>query len=125
MSVEQARKAIEAFFTAFNNRDNEGIAKSQHYPHFRIGSVQKKPNIVSSAEEMKIPFDRLTEIEGWNRSTLDSVEVIHASEDKVHFAIEFSRYNDKDEKYATHRSLWIATKDDDGWGILVRSSFAP
>jgi hypothetical protein len=69
-------------------------------------------------------FDFLTEREGWDHSTLDMVEVIHESDVKVHFKIEFSCYMTDGTKYATPQSLWIVTKKDDHWGVLVRSSYA-
>jgi hypothetical protein len=47
--------------------------------------------IVQKASDL-LPLDdllaSLTKKEGWRHSTLDSVEVIHASEIKVHFKIE-------------------------------------
>ncbi|MEE8397746.1 MAG: hypothetical protein V3S89_01990 [Desulfobacterales bacterium] len=67
----------------------------------------------------------LAENEGWDRSTLDTMEVIHASDVKVHFKIEFSRYKADGSKYAVHKSLWIVTKRDGRWGIQARSSYAP
>lgn len=124
MSAQEAQKAIEAFFTGFNNRDSKAVAKSQHYPHFRVGD-NGKPMVHEDEASFEIPFTYLQKKEGWHHSSLDSVEVVHAGEHKVNFAIEFSRYHENGEKYATHKSLWVVTKDDDGWGILIRSSFAP
>lgn len=64
-------------------------------------------------------------MEGWSHSSLDSVEVVHESDVKVHFKIEFSRYKDDGSKYAVHESLWVVTRRDDKWGIFARSSYAP
>ncbi len=123
MSEAEARKAIDAFFEGFNARDNDAIRKALHYPHVRFASGRVR--IAEDQSAFKTRFDFLIEREGWHHSTLDSVEVIHASDDKVHFAIEFSRYKEDGTKYVTHKSLWIVTREDDHWGVIARSSFAP
>src|SRR5574342_214100 len=67
-----ARSPIEAFFTAFNARDNDALKKTLHYPHVRInesGTV----NVWRDASEAGTNFDGLTRSEGWARSSLDSV----------------------------------------------------
>ena len=111
------------FFEGFNARDNDAIRKALHYPHVRFASGRVR--IAEDQSAFKTRFDFLIEREGWHHSTLDSVEVIHASDDKVHFAIEFSRYKEDGTKYVTHKSLWIVTREDDHWGVIARSSFAP
>jgi predicted Abi (CAAX) family protease len=125
--TKEAVKAVEAFFQTFNAHDSNGNLKTMHFPHIRInGSGQV--NIVQSAADVR-PLDAvlsyLTETEGWHHSTLDSVEMIHASDIKVHFDIQFSRYKADGSKYAVHKSLWIVTKKNGQWGIQTRSSFAP
>jgi len=123
MSVEQARKAIEAFFDAFNARDIEKLRDALNYPHVRLASGRVL--FFKDRSETKTRFDYLVEQEGWDRSSLDKAEVIHAGEDKVHFAVEFSRYKKDGAKYVTHKSLWIITNQDGHWGVQARSSFAP
>jgi hypothetical protein len=127
MSAVEARKAMEAFFVAFNARDSEGLQKTMHFPHLRI-SGQNRISIRMNPVESKMlhdaAFDFLNKREGWDHSSLDMVEVVHESDVKVHFKIEFSRYKADSVKYATHKSLWIVTKEDDHWGILARSSYA-
>ena len=86
MSENEAGKAIEAFFTGYNAQDDDAIRDALHYPHVRIGAkgeviIFKKPS------DFKARYEK-----GWHRSSLDSLEVIQASDDKVHFSITFSRY---------------------------------
>jgi hypothetical protein len=108
MSAVEARKAIEAFFTAFNARDSETLQKTMHFPHLRI-SGQNRISIRMDPFESKMlhdaAFDFLNEREGWDNSSLDMTEVIHESDVKVHFKVEFSRYRADGVKYATHKSL--------------------
>ena len=126
MSETEAAKAIEAFFKAFNAHDNEAYHRVLHYPHIRIndnGRVLIIQDPVDWSLERALAF--LAKNEGWEYSTLDSMEVIHASEVKVHFNIEFSRYKEDGTRYAVHKSLWIVTKKDGHWGVQARSSYAP
>ena len=127
MSEVEAAKAIENFFEAFNTHDGVAHLNTHHFPHLRIND-KGQVSIVQNASEYR-PLDSvleyLTKHEGWHHSTLDSVEVIHASPLKVHFSIQFSRYKADGSKYAVHKSLWIVTKKAERWGIQARSSYAP
>jgi len=126
-SESEAANTIKAYFNAFNARDNETYLGTQHFPHIRIND-KGQVSIVQNASEL-LHLDEvlayLTKKEGWHHSTLDSLEVIHASEIKVHFSIQFSRYKADGSKYAVYKSLWIITKKDNHWGIQARSSYAP
>jgi hypothetical protein len=127
MSAIEAAKAIEAFFEAFNAHDGEAHLNTHHFPHIRIndkGQVRIFQN-ASEYQPLDSVLEYLTKREGWHHSTLDSVEVFHASPLKVHFNIQFSRYLDDGSRYAVHQSLWIVTKKEDRWGIQARSSYAP
>jgi hypothetical protein len=119
-----ARAPIEAFFTAFNARDNEALKRTLHYPHVRINE-QGGVNVWQSAAEAGTNFDALTRAEGWARSSLDSVTMRANDPVKVHFEVVFSRYQVDGTRYATYQSLWIVTLKDGGWGVQARSSFAP
>jgi hypothetical protein len=120
----EARAPIEAFFKAFNARDNEALKKTLHYPHVRINEAGAV-NVWRDASEAGTNFDGLTRSEGWARSSLDSVTMRQHDEVKVHFEVVFSRYKADGTKYATYQSLWVSTKKDGAWGIQARSSFAP
>lgn len=127
MSEIEASGAIESFFKAFNAHDNEAYMKTLHFPHIRINGKGDVLKVQSAADfrslEKTLAF--LARNEGWDHSTLDSMEVVHAGEVKVHFSIEFSRYKKDGTRYAVHRSLWIVTKKNGRWGVQARSSFAP
>ncbi len=123
MSASQARLAIEAFFEAFNARDQEKIRDAFHFPHVRFASGRVA--VIEKRSAFHTPFDRLIAAEGWHHSTLDSAEVVHEGQDKVHFDVRFSRYKEDGSRYAEHRSLWILTREDGHWGVQGRSSYAP
>jgi len=118
-----ARAPIEAFFQAFNARDNEALKTTLHYPHVRINE-QGGVNVWQTAADAGTNFDALARNEGWARSSLDSVAMRANDPVKVHFEVVFSRYKADGTKYATYQSLWIVTLKD-AWGVQARSSFAP
>lgn len=119
-----ARAPIDAFFKAFNARDNDALKRTLHYPHVRINE-QGGVNIWPTAADAVTNFGALERSEGWARSSLDSVTMRANDAVKVHFEVVFSRYKADGTKYATYQSLWIATFQDGGWGVQARSSFAP
>jgi hypothetical protein len=119
-----ARAPVDAFFKAFNARDNEALKKTLHYPHVRINEAGGV-NVWKDASEAGTNFDGLTRSEGWARSTLDSVVMRQNDAVKVHFDVVFSRYKADGTRYATYQSLWIVTLKDGQWGVQARSSFAP
>jgi len=120
----EARAPIDAFFTAFNARDNESLKKTLHYPHVRINETGTVV-VWKDASEAGTNFDGLTRAEGWARSSLDSVTMRQNDPVKVHFEVVFSRYKADGTKYGTYQSLWIVTYKDGAWGVQARSSFAP
>ncbi len=111
-----ARAPIDAFFAAFNARDNGALKKTLHYPHVRINEAGGV-NVWRDASEAGTNFDGLTKAEGWARSSLDSVTMRANDPVKVHFEVVFSRYKADGTKYATYQSLWVSTKKDGTWGI--------
>jgi hypothetical protein len=119
-----ARAPIDAFFKAFNARDNDALKKTLHYPHVRINEAGGV-NVWKDASEAATNFEGLARSEGWARSTLDSVSMRQNDAVKVHFDVVFSRYKADGTKYATYQSLWIVTQKDGQWGVQARSSFAP
>jgi hypothetical protein len=126
-SIDTAEKAIEAFFEAFNTHDGEAYVKSLHFPHIRI-NAEGQVNIIREASEQPPLENALTYLashEGWHHSTLDQVERVQESGNKVHFKIRFSRFKADGSLYAVHHSLWVVTQKNNQWGVLARSSFAP
>jgi len=82
--------------------------------------VPDKQSFVAQTDMMN--FAR---VNNWARSEWDSIEVVQADPEKVHFKVQFSRFNPAGQRYASFDSLYIVQKVDDVWGIRARSSFAP
>lgn len=127
-SVDEARKVCETYHNAFNDQDINTIHSVMHFPHIRIND-QGIVRILQTVEESTIGhqryFQRITDQDNWSHSSQDVVEVLHASDVKVHLKIQFTRYRTDGTQIATYQSLWIVVKQGGQWGIIARSSFAP
>ncbi len=121
----QALAVMEAFLSAFNDRDEAAWADTLHFPHVRLASqtVTVYPDRQAFLDDMDL--EAFAASSGWRYSTWDDMSVVQASEDKVHVAVRFSRFDAEDELIATFASLYIIERIDGRWGIRGRSSFAP
>ena len=54
----------------------------------------------------------------------DERRVVHASPDKVHLDVQFSRWRADGSLIGRYRSLWIVTARAGRWRVQARSSFA-
>ena len=120
-----ARQVLDDFLDAFNARDEAAWADSLHFPHVRLAS--QTVNVYQDRDEFidAMNMDAFARNLGWSRSTWDEVQVVQKGDDKVHFAVQFSRYNAAGEVFQTFDSLYIVERIDGRWGVRARSSFAP
>ena len=124
-AITAARGVMEDFITTFNARDESAWADTLLFPHVRVASGDvivhpSKAEFVAATD-----LDEFARINNWHHSAWDSIEVIQAGPDKVHFKVVFSRFNPAGEKYVTFNSLYILQCVEGKWGIRARSSFAP
>ena len=122
-TVEEAKKAMEDYFAAFNAQDVEAIRRHLHFPFSWIINSRVWP--VAKASEFESPTQTLIETEGWHHSTFDYIEPVQVWENKVHFKLAYSRFKADGVKYMTHEALWIVTKVDGQWGICLMSLNIP
>ena len=125
-SAAAAVSTIESFIASINAGDASGMHELLHLPHIRIsgGGVA----IWHNRAELEATYLRdfyARAGDDWHHTVLDSAEVLHSSEHKVHVLIQFTRYATDGNAIATYRSLWIMTRVDGRWGAQARSSFAP
>lgn len=121
---QEALKALDAFMSAWNRRDAAGVDASFHFPHVRIASgrvhVLEEP-----AERRENFFEKFIEATGWDYSLWDYRRAIQSSDDKVHFAVQFTRYRADGSVIGVYPSMWIVSLINGRWGVQARSSFAP
>ena len=125
-SERAAVRVTDEFMAAFNARDMKAHFATFHFPHVRIASGAVR--VFATPAELESNPERYgsREVEkGWARSAWDSREVIHAGADKVHLAVQFTRYGADERPINTYRAVYVITKLDGRWGIQCRSSFAP
>lgn len=125
---QSARKAMDEFMTAFNSRDVHAWAATLNYPHVRFASSQVR--VYNSADEFiaenaDYPRRLATPESKWDHSKWESMKVIQSGPDKVHFEVEFVRYDKSGKEIGRFPSLYIVTLKDGHWGIQGRSSYAP
>ena len=121
-----ALKTLDDFMHAFNARDLEAWRQTLNYPHLRISGTGAVTIANTPAEYAAgMDFERFAESIGWDHSNWDYRKVIHSTRGKVHFDVQFSRYNKDNEKIATYKAIYIVTNQNGRWGIMFRSSYAP
>jgi hypothetical protein len=122
-SLEQGLLLLDAFMAAFNARDALAWSKTLHYPHVRFAGGEVR--IWHTPEEYVADNDiRLLEKTGWRYSRWNFRHLVHADADKLHFALQFTRYDDKDRPQGRHQALYVLTRQAGYWGVQARSSYA-
>ena len=113
-----------AFIAAFNAQDHSALAATLNYPHKRLANgrfwqVDSAGEFVANSAKNE---SRLKD-EGWDHTTIRSVQVVHRGEDKEHIALTIDRRDADGHVYNSFDTFWIATLQDGHWGIQFRSSF--
>lgn len=128
--VSQAERAatdvLERHMVARNSEDAKGIAAEYNYTEIRlagrqIGRTESEESATVFEEKVVMPFLKAT---GWKRSEWDKIKIVQSSSNKVHFELIFSRFDAQGNRYLTSPTFWAVTKQDNKWGIKLRSSYA-
>ncbi len=119
-----ALEAVNAYMRAFNAHDVAGTDAALHFPHVRLASgavhIMKAPGSMPSDF-----FERFAGADGWAYSRWDYRRAVQSCSEKVHFAVQFTRYRADGSVIGHYPSMWIVTLRDGRWGVEARSSFAP
>lgn len=115
--------ALDEFLAAFNSRDGAAWAATLHYPHVRLAGgevlVWATPDEYARSNDVR-DLARA----GWSHSRWDWRRMVQASEDKLHFLVQFTRYGEGERRIGSYESLYVLTLRDGHWGVQARSSFA-
>lgn len=116
--------ALDEFMETFNSGSPLRWAQSLHYPHMRLGGLAVQ--IWNTPDDYARDNDvsRLREASGWGYTKWDRRKMIQADEDKIHMAVQFSRYTPAHEKIVAFESFYILTRMNGHWGTQFRSSYA-
>ena len=121
----QALDVMYDFMRTFNGRDVPNFARTLTYPHVRVasGGVTVFPDRQSFIDATDL--EAFAKRFNWSHSRWDSISTVQADAEKVHFAVQFTRFNPQGVAYVSFNSLYIVQRTESGWGIRARSSFAP
>jgi hypothetical protein len=119
-----ARKAMDDFMSTFNSKDVHAWAATLNYPHVRFAS-NTVAVYANAADFERKSANYAQRLAPWDHSKWESMKVIQSGPDKVHFAVEFIRYDKSGKEISRFPSLYVVTLKDGHWGIQGRSSFAP
>ena len=115
----QARDALDAFRTAWNNGDNDALLRAVHFPFVTV-SFNGQVVVAEKPADFTTEFAAMRAQEGWHHS-FDQVEATWVSEDKVNFRVEWSRHHEDGRTDREGRIFYLVTKRDGHWGLQVRS----
>jgi hypothetical protein len=124
-SEEEAIKTAIAYMDAFNEADVTTTDSFINFPYASVGEdgvlvVNEKAGTLWSPHY----FADLRKRYGWSHSCWDSRTVIQSSGSKVHLMVTFSRYRADGSKIGTFTAIWVMTRQNNHWGIKMRSTFS-
>jgi hypothetical protein len=120
-AIKAAIAVVDAHMAALNSRDPVGLAKTLHFPHYRLAGGKLK---VWETPDSYFDDFLARAGDGWVKSAWDKQDVIAASPDKVHLDMAFTRFRGDDSTIGSFRSIWVIAKLDGRWAAQLRSSFA-
>jgi hypothetical protein len=129
----QIMAVLDEYMDALNALDIERHVATYQFPHYRHASgeivIWKTPREAMPILDLPMS-ERKEAVRGilakdWDRSVWTKRDIVQGDATKVHVATQFVRLRKDGSKIATYDSLYVLTRDADGWGIKGRSSFAP
>ncbi len=108
------------FFRADSARDAGAWADVMSYPHVRVSGDGRVHYFETAADYAASASWSEREATGWVRSEGIEPERVHASDDMVHLAGGWTRYNADGEPILENRVVYLLTRLDGSWGIQAR-----
>ena len=125
IAKERVIPVLDAWMAAFNALDLEAWKATMQYPHYRLASGRM--HIWDDADMDDAYMERvrtgLSKI-GWHHSVWTRREIVHCSDHKIHVDTQFTRHRTDGSLIAAHDSLYVLTRENDRWGVKLRSSYA-
>lgn len=121
-AVAAAKAVMAGHLKALNAGDENALAATLHFPHYRLSGGRLKTWDNSEAYLSDF-YARAGD--GWHHSQWDALNVIAAEPRKVHLDVHFTRFRADNSILGKYRSLWVIADLDGVWAAQLRSSFAP
>lgn len=112
--------AYREFFRTDSAKDATGWAAVMSYPHVRVSATGRIAYYETAAEYAARASWAAREATGWVRSVGVEPVRLHESDDKVHLAGGWTRYNANDQPILRNRVTYVLTRLDGRWGIQAR-----
>ena len=120
---KEVLKVLDDYMATFNAKDLKGWEATYHFPHYRLASGKMSVLETAGLRDSLKAFSGLVKA-GWHHSSWDHRNIVQASENKVHVDTGFSRFRGDGTKIGSYESLYILTKENNKWGVKMRSSYA-
>ena len=125
-AIAAAADVMYRYMQTFNAQDPVRWADTMLFPHIRVSSGRVVVHTSKQEFVQQMDFAAFARRNNWQRSAWDHIDVVQAGTNKVHMAVQFTRYDAQQQPIASFESLYVLQKDNAGrWGIRARSSFAP
>lgn len=119
----EVMRLLDDYMSAWNRKDLAAWERTFHFPHYRLAggkmTVLDRPGLQYATKVWASAGS------DWHHSRWDRRRIIHSSADKVHVDTKFTRCRADGSVIGSFESLYIVTKEDERWGVRMRSSFAP
>jgi hypothetical protein len=120
-AIDSALAVMERHISALNAGDEQQLAATLHFPHFRLSGV----SLTTWHTQAHYFRDFLARAGSqWCYSRFKDIQVLQASSEKVHLDVEVRRFAADDALISRFRSLWVIVQIDGVWAAKFRSSFA-
>ena len=120
-AINAATGVLDAHIEALNVGDEIALAKTLHFPQYRLTG-----NVLKTWETSDDYFRDFKARAGgeWDHSAFGHVAVIHAREDKVHLDVRVDRFRADGSLITSFPSIWVMTIADGIWAAQLRSTMA-
>ena len=120
LTDEEATAAVRRFIEAWNSRESAAFAATLQYPHVRP-TADFAGRVFADAEAYAatVDFDQVLAT-GWDRTRLDSAEVVQAGEGQAHVAGRYTRLRADGSAIWSNQITYVVTEKDGSIGIQAR-----
>lgn len=120
--AEAALEVMQTHLDGLNARDEDLLASSLHFPHYRLANGTLK---VWESRDSYLSDFHLRAGEEWGYTRWGALDVLMVSDDKVHLKARVDRFRADGSPLLSFHSLWVIAKIDNAWAAQLRSSFGP
>lgn len=117
-NAEAGRKAVTAFFAAWNAHDADAVAAAIHYPHVRIADGQVE---VWKGREAFLAGAEPGRQRTWYQTRVDGMTVAQVTANGVNLTVTLSRLGRDGRVLSTDEGVFLVSLRDGVWKVQARS----